>query len=36
VLPKEKLYKNVFHIGVSVAALGCSKMWSGIDSSKAS
>lgn len=30
------MYKNVFHKGVSVVALGFSKMWSVIDSSKAS
>jgi len=37
VLPKEKLFtKNAFHKGASVVALGFSKMWSVIDSSKVS
>lgn len=35
-LPKGKVYKNVFHKGVSVVALGFRKMWLVIDSSKVS
>ena len=32
----ETVYKNVFHKGVSVVALGFTKMWSVVDSSKVS